>query len=153
MKVILLKDIKGLGKKDEVKNVSDGYAKNLLFPQNLATIANQSTIKSIEVKKDTALKQKENLEQNLKEFAKEISGKEFHFYPKVGARGEVFGSVSKLEIEEQLNKKLPKELYGKIQIKLDFQKPLKTLGEHEIEINLKHNIKAKIKVILNKSII
>lgn len=153
MKVILLQDINRVGKKLEIKNVSDGYARNYLIPKGLAKIATDEVVKNIQVKIATEEKQKEETKKELENFAQQLDEKDFHFYPKVGDKKEVFGSVTKKDIEEIIIKKLPKKIYGKIKIEVNLPKPLKTLGEHEVEINLGPGIKKKIKVVLNQQTI
>lgn len=153
MKVILLQNINGVGKKLEIKNVSDGYARNYLIPKGLARIATNEVVKDIQIKTVVEKKHKEETEKELEKFANILDGKDFHFYPKVGAKKEVFGSVTKKDIEEIIIKKLPEKIYGKIKIEVNLPKPLKTLGEHEVEINLGSGIRKKIKVVLNQQTI
>ncbi len=153
MKVILLQDINRVGKKLEIKNVSDGYARNYLIPKGLAKIATNKVVKDIQIKTVVEEKHKEEAKKELENFANTLDEKEFHFYQKVGDKKEVFGSVTKKDIEEIIIKKLPEKIYGKIKIEVNLPKSLKTLGEHEVEINLGPGIKKKIKVVLNQQTI
>lgn len=148
MKVILLKDVAGIGRKLEVKNVSDGYAKNFLIPKGLAKVATDSEIIKIQkakVEDEKAIKEaREKILSVLPGLAKEI----FNFYPAIGKHHEVFGSVTKDDIESELVKKLPLDMHNKIHLKILLAKPLRELGEHEIELDFGSGIKGKIKVFL-----
>lgn len=99
MKVIFLKDVKNVGKKFDVKNVSDGYARNFLFSQGLAKIATEEAIKSLEAQKAAALKEEEKNKSGLIALAKNLESREFEFKVKTGEKGEVFGSVNKEDIK------------------------------------------------------
>lgn len=153
MKVILLQDINSLGKKLEIKNVSDGYARNYLLPKGLAKIATDEVVKNIQTKITSEEKRKEEIKRELENFANTLDEKDFHFYPKVGSKNEVFGSVTKKDIEEAIAKKTPQKLHDKIKVEINLAKPLKTLGEHEVEINLGLGIKRRVKIVLNQSTI
>lgn len=140
MQVILLKDIKGIGKKDEIKNVSEGYAKNFLIPRRLVVVANELHIKE---------KQGRVVETNVAHAKKERQKKELEretmiFKIKTGENGSVFGSVTKAEIEKILSQK------GYKNIVVDLEKPIKTVGESIVEINLGDAYKAKLKVVVAK---
>ncbi len=138
MKVIFLKDIKGVGKKFDVKNVSDGYARNFLFPQNLAKATTEEVIKNIENQKKAALKEEEETKNELIVLAKNLENKEFEFKVKTGDKGEVFGSVTKNDIEKSI------AVSGGIEILLD--KPIKKLGEHQVEVNLGKGVRVSLKI-------
>ncbi len=138
MKVIFLKDIKGVGKKFDVKNVSDGYARNFLFPQNLAKATTEEVIKNIENQKKAAIKEEEETKNELIVLAKNLENKEFEFKVKTGDKGEVFGSVTKNDIEKSI------AVSGGIEIFLD--KPIKKLGEHRVEVNLGKGVRVSLKI-------
>lgn len=150
MKIILLKDVQGLGKKQDVKNVSDGYARNFLIRKGLAKIAGENEIKTLESEKIAAKKQKEIIEKNLSDFALKISGEEFRFYPKTGEKEEVFSSITQNDIKKKLEEKLPQEIKNKTEIKIGLAKPIRELGKHEINIDFGFGIKTKIKIAVEK---
>ena len=107
MKVILLKDIKGTGKKDQIIEASDGYARNFLFPKGLAREANATNLNAIENAK-SAQKHRENVERaKAEEIRKEISGKVIRITARGAEGGKLYGSVTAQEIADALNK-----LYG-----------------------------------------
>mgnify|MGYP001066690640 CR=1 FL=1 len=143
MKVILLQDIPKLGKKFEVKEVSDGYARNFLLPKKLAQIATQKALTQLKEKKALLEKKREEKIKNLEEIAKKLKEIKLDFALKEGDKKEIFGSVSKLEIIKSLKNKGFTEAEN-WEIKLE--RPLKTKGEHKVEINLGEGIKTEIKI-------
>lgn len=150
VKVIILQDIRGIGKKFDVKEIKDGYARNFLIPRGLAKIATNSAIKELEAKKSVLEKQEKELKSKLESLAKDLSHRSFVFSLNVGGKGEVFGSIKKDDIEERIradiNANLREYLKNNMEIKLE--KPIKTIGEHQIEINFGKGIKTTVKVII-----
>ena len=138
MKIILLQTIKGLGNKFDIKQVKDGYARNFLLPRGLAKIATEQVIKELETQKAAWEKGEQEIKTKLEALAKELSSQEFKFTLKTGKKGEVFGSVTKDDIKSKLS--MP-------DIEIELERPIKTLGEHQVEIDLGKGIKAKVKVI------
>ena len=104
MKVVLLKDVKGTGKKGEIKEVSDGFAKNFLFKNGSAKIADNSAISENKIKGDAAKFHKQQEILAAKELAKRIEGKTVYFKIKGGSNGKTFGSVTSKEISDELAK-------------------------------------------------
>jgi len=144
MKVILLKDIEGLGKKFEIKNVADGYARNYLIPKGLAKPATESVLKWVEMQKEILEKKAEQELKKVQEVASKLDGVELEFPVKVGEKGQVFESITAQKICEKL-----KEMGFEIKrTQLQLKKPLKELGEHTVKVSFEHNLEAEIKVIL-----
>ena len=144
MKVILKEDVKGQGKKGDVVNVNDGYARNFLFPKHLAEEANTANLNSINIKKDA---EKFHHEEELKialKLKEEISAVVLELYLKAGAGGKVFGSITSKEIAETLSLKGHDVDKKKIVLK----EPIKCAGEYNIEIKLCQGISAFLKVIV-----
>ena len=138
MRVILLQDIKGIGKKFDVKEIKDGYAKNFLIPRGLAKIATDSATKELEAKKLSLEKQEKELKSKLESLAKELSEREFVFSLNIGKKGEVFGSITKDDIKNRIDENIDME------VKLE--KPIKAIGEHQVEINLGKGVKTTVKI-------
>ncbi len=145
MKLILLQDIKGVGKKFDVKEIKSGYARNFLLPRGLVKAATEQSIKELEIKKAAWGKEEKEIKGKLELLAKSLTESEFDFSVKTGKKGEVFGSVNKEDIKNKLY-----EYNGDFKKISDFEiileRPLKTLGEHQLEINFGKGIKSKIKV-------
>ncbi len=140
MKIILLQDVRGVGRKFEVKDVSDGYARNLLIPKELAMLATQDALAKLEARKKKAAAEHEALVASLREEAKKIEGKTLYFTVKTGEHESVFGSVSKKDIEEELKKE--KIAHGKPVL----EKSIKTLGTHIAVIDFGEGIKTEINI-------
>ncbi|MDO8504299.1 MAG: 50S ribosomal protein L9 [Candidatus Liptonbacteria bacterium] len=139
MRVILLQDVRGTGKKNEVKEVSDGHGKNFLIPRGLAKMADAGNLGELSVTQ----KNEKAIEARLKQIAESVSARELVFYLKTDKSGAVFGSVNKDEILAGLR---DAGLITKDRVEIKIPKPFKELGIHEAEINLKKGIKAKLKV-------
>lgn len=143
MKVILLQDIKNIGKKGTIKEVSDGYARNFLFPKKLAEIAMLGSIKKVEEMQKKQLETEKMMQDKLKEMAKKISGQEFLIQAK-DKDGKLFGSINAKDIANKL-----KEKNIEVEAKnIILPHPIKEVGEYSIELNLGDNIKSKIKVVV-----
>ena len=144
MKVILLKDIKKLGRKFEVKEVSPGYARNFLFPNGSAVVADKDSLKRIEEQKNLELKiAEEKLKENEK-MLKELEGKEIKIETKVGDEGQLFESINEQKISDKL-----KELgfvVDKSSIEID--EPIKHQGEYLVKLKLENKLEGKIKIII-----
>jgi large subunit ribosomal protein L9 len=137
MKVIFLKDVRAVGKKHEVKNVADGYAKNFLFPQGLAKAATKHDIAAIVHEKAEEEKRNRVERERLGEVAKHLKEKTFVFAVKAGERGELYGGVGEKEIIKHLREE------GYAVEGIDLEKALKTLGEHTIKLKLGLGIEAE----------
>jgi large subunit ribosomal protein L9 len=141
MKIILLKDIKGLGKKLEVKEVKDGYGRNFLVIRGLAEIATPEALQKLEAQKKIREAERQKLVAKLKEEVGKIEALSLNFKMKVGEKGETFGSVNQKDIESELSR------HGYKDLKIELEKPIKTLGEHIVQIDLGEGIKAKVKIL------
>ena len=143
MKVILLADVKGTGKKQEIVNVSDGYARNFLFPKGLAKEATPGAAK--EVEKKQAAERAREMERRLtaEKKAASLRGKVITVKAKCGAQGRLYGSVTGAEIAEALKEQHGVEVDKR---KIDLSEPIRTVGETEVVIRLYPEISAKMTV-------
>ena len=144
MKVILLQNVEDLGKKYEIKDVKDGYAKNFLLPEKLAKPATEEALKWLEGQKEVIAKEVEEDLKQAQELASRIDGLELTVAVKVGDEGQMFESINSQKIAEKL-KELGFEV-KKSQIILE--NPIKELGEFPVKLNLDHNLEVEIKVII-----
>ena len=143
MKVILLEDVKKIGKRFDVKEVSDGYARNFLFPNGLADAATPSALKELEKKKAEMEKEDHELIKRLEEISRLIKDRALEFPVKAGENGEVFGSVNKEMILRGLR---DSGLLRSERAEIKLERPLKELGVHNVEVDLKKGINAILKV-------
>ena len=137
MKVILLDNIKGVGKKDEVINASDGYARNFLFPKKLAVEANAENMSKLNNKKEANNYRKDLEKQEAQEIAKKLKGILLKMKVKAGENGKIFGGVTAKEISENLKTQYNMEIDKK---KVDLKEPIKTLGSFQVNIKFILNI-------------
>lgn len=143
MKVILKQDVKELGKKDSLVNVSDGYAKNYLIPRGFAVEATAGNINEMKNKQQAlAEKQKRELDK-AKNICAALSGKSIKLSIKSGENGKLFGAVSGKDIADAVSKQLGIELDKK---KIVLGEPIKTTGPHSVEAKLHAGVTAKFTV-------
>lgn len=147
MKVILLADVKALGKKGEIVNVSDGYARNMLFPKKLGVEANAKNLNDLKLQNQNKEKvAQENLEAAQK-FAKELESITVEVKIKVGEGGRVFGSVSAKEIAEAAKKQLNLDIDKK---KMVMESPIKSLGVTMVPVKLHPKVTGQLKVFVKE---
>ncbi len=144
MKVILLADVKGHGKKGELCNVSDGYARNFLFPKKLAVEADNTALNELRNREESAAHHKQEEINAAKTTAGLLEGKSVKIKAKAGSNGKLFGSVTSKEIAA--------EIENSLKIKIDRKKmqvaDIKNFGEYTAEIKLYQGISAKITVVV-----
>jgi len=148
MKVIFLSDVRNVGKKYDIKDVSDGYARNFLFPNKLAETASPEAIKKLESMKAGLEKEENEIRAHLEDLAKKIGATKLQFEVKTDKSGAVFGSVNKESILKALR---DHKLIGTERIDIDLKYPIKDLGEHVVEIDLKKGVVAKLGVVVVKA--
>lgn len=142
MKVVLLQDVKGKGKKGELCNVSDGYARNFLFPKNLAVEADNAALSEMKSKEESKEHHKQEEIAAAKKTAENLEGKTVVIKAKAGSNGKLFGSVTSKEIADEVKKTLGIEIDKKKMSVAD----IKNFGEYTAEIKLYVGITAKITV-------
>lgn len=148
MEVILLEDVKSLGKKGEVVKVSDSYARNFILPKKLGLEANNKNLNDLKLKKANEEKiAKEQLEA-AKKLAGEMEEMSVKMKIKTGEGGRTFGSVSSKEIAEEAKKQLNLEIDKK---KIVLDEPIRTPGTHIVAVKLHREVQAKLKVVVNEA--
>lgn len=143
MKVILNKDVKNLGVKGDVVNVSAGYARNYLLPKNLAVEATDSNLKELKKIKQKQEEQKKQELQEAKEMAQKIEGKTLEIATKVGENGKLFGSITSKEIAELLENNFEIEIDKR---KIEVKEAIKALGTYPVTVRIHPKVAAKITV-------
>ncbi len=145
MKVILLRDVPGTGKKGDTKDVADGFGRNYLLPQRLAVLATKGSVQDFQTLSQQAEASRSREHGELVEIADRINGKKITFRAKVGAKDRLFGSITNADIAKSAT-----ELSGFDVDKrhVDLKDPIRTLGEHEVNIRLGKDINAKVTVVV-----
>ena len=144
MRVILLQDIPHVGKKSEVKEVSDGYARNFLLPRNLVQIATKSGLKTLEVRRERVAREKSEKYARLQVLVEKIQSVVLRFRVKLGEKGKSFGSVTAAKISDAFRKKgiaVEKEW-------IMLEEGIKTTGEHRIPVKLPQGSEGTITIIV-----
>ncbi len=146
MKVVLLADVKGHGKKGELCNVSDGYARNFLFPKKLAVEANATAMNELKNREEAKAHHIEEEKKAAESVANKLNGKKVEITAKAGASGKLFGAVTAKEIAAAI-----KDNFG---VEIDKRKmqvaDIKQFGEYTAEIKLYSGISAKLQVIVKE---
>lgn len=143
MKVILLTDVKKVGKKGEIVDVADGYAQNFLIPKRLASPATDGAVKRRRKEMDDQKARLDREKQEAQELAKKLEAEVMTFPVRAGANGKLFGSVASKEIAAFIKKKLKVPIDKK---KIHLKKPIKELGKHTVSVKVYPKITASLTV-------
>ena len=143
MKVILLEDVKSLGKKDEIVNVNDGYARNFILPKKLGIEATNQNLNDLKLRKENDEKKAKQLLDDAKAFAKAMEEDEVVLSIKAGEGGRTFGSVSSKEIAQGYKQQCGKEIDKK---KIILPEQIKNFGVYEVGVKLHPKVTGKLKV-------
>lgn len=143
MKVILLDNVKGVGKKDEIINANDGYARNFLLPRKLAVEANNANLARLKSKQDSVSFKKSEDKKAAEELKEKISKITLKIEVKAGENGKIFGGVTSKEITEQLRMQYGYEVDKK---KIDLKETIKTVGVSSVDIKLFEGVIATLKL-------
>lgn len=143
MKVILLDNVKGVGKKGEVINANDGYARNFLLPKGLAVEANAQNMSKLKSKKDATAFKKEEEKTKAKEISKKLEKIMLKIPVKAGENGKIFGGVTAKEISEELKKQYAIDIDKK---KIELKETIKQTGIAEVELKLFEGVLGKLKI-------
>ncbi len=142
MKVIFLQDVKGQGKKGEVKEVSEGYVRNFLLPKGLAKPASDGNLKTLEVQNASEAKRKQQEKADAQELGKKLEEMKVIVKAKAGEGGRLFGAITSKQIAEALAAqgiKIDKR-------KIELEEPIRTLGVTQVPVKLHPDVKAKLNV-------
>ena len=143
MKILLLKDVKGLGKAGEIKNAKDGYARNFLIPKGLAKVATDEVIKEWQEEEKRKEEERKKEIAKLNDIKSKLEDLTIVIKHKLGANGHLYGAITNKEVSEKL-----KELGFDIDKKDINMKQIKAVGEYEIDIKLGHGIHAKVNLVV-----
>ncbi|ENH95959.1 50S ribosomal protein L9 [Gracilibacillus halophilus YIM-C55.5] len=143
MKVIFKQDVKGKGKKDEVKDVSDGYARNYLLKYNLAVEANKANLKALEAKKNKEKQREQEELDQAKQLKETLANLEVKLTAKSGDKGRLFGSITNKQIAEELKKSHQIKIDKR---KIELDEPIRSLGYTNVPVKLHPEVTGTIRV-------
>jgi large subunit ribosomal protein L9 len=143
MKVIMLEDVKGVGKQGQIIEAADGHARNFLIPRKLAVEATKGNLKELESKKSSLLRRQQEELENAQRIAQTLSQTSIKVPVKTGEKGRLFGSVTSKELAEALSEATGLEIDKKM-VQLD--EPVKQLGEKQATVRLHPQVTAKVTV-------
>ena len=147
MQVILLQDVKALGKKGEIVNVNDGYARNFILPKKLGVEANGKNLNDLKLQKANEDKVAQQLWDDAKELGAKLEAGKIELKIKIGEGGRAFGAVSSKEISAAIKEQMGYDVDKK---KIQLKDAIKTLGTHDVAIKLHPKVTASLKVIVTE---
>lgn len=147
MKIILLQDVKALGKKGEIVNVNDGYARNFILPKKLGLEATGKNLNDLKLQKANEEKVAQQILDEAKELAKKLEAGKVELAIKIGEGGRAFGSVSSKEIAVAVKEQIGYDVDKK---KIQLKDAIKTLGTHTVPVKLHAKVTAQLKVIVTE---
>lgn len=145
MKIVLRQDVPKLGEAGSIQTVANGYARNYLIPKGFAVLATDGEIKTAEHNMKVRERKVARQEEQLQSFADKIDGTRLEFTARAGEQGRLFGSVTTSDVAEQLQEKIGEEIDRR---KIQLTEPLRTVGEHEVEIHLVGRLRPTITVVI-----
>lgn len=148
MEVLLLKDIKGLGKAGEIKKVADGYARNYLIPRGLAVVATPGAIKRTEVQKAIQKEREERIRRDASALAEHLAEVTLTFRVKAGERGRLYGSITAADIAAEIEKQTGHPIDKR---KVVLEEPIHLLGTHKVPIRLATGSAAEVTVVIEEA--
>lgn len=149
MKVILLQDVKSLGKEGEIVNVNDGYARNFILPKKLGVEANNKNMNDLKLKKSKEAKVAKENKEAAQKLAEELKAGQVELRIKMGEGGKAFGSVSGKEIAAAVKEQMGLDVDKK---KIQLKETLKTLGTHLVQVKLHPEVTAELKVVIEEEV-
>lgn len=143
MRVVLTQDVPKLGESGTIQEVKDGYARNYLIPQGLASIATRGIVKQVEERQRAENKRIEKLEEEMRDLAGRIQSTSLEIEARVGEQGRLFGSVTTADIAERLSAAVGEEIDRR---KIDLAEPIRNIGEYDLAVRLVGKLAPTVKV-------
>ncbi len=147
MKVVFLKDVSAKGKRGDIKEVADGYARHFLLPRGLALPATPSAIKMANTEYEDKAQRQARIQEEVAEVIKRVEGKELSFKVRAGSKGRLHGAVTTADIAAELSRLAEYEIDRK---KIGLDEPLRQLGTYEVNVSLAPGFETKIKVVIEE---
>lgn len=146
MKIILKQDVEDLGKEGEVKEVSDGFARNYLIPEGMAKRATENKLEEVKQQKKQEEEKRQKELEELQDKVSELDGQEIEVEVKVGEEGQLYSSVSAGKIQNALKE----EGFEVKKKQIELEDAIEELGEFTVDLDFKHNLEAQIRVIVSE---
>lgn len=147
MEVLLIEDVERLGQAGEIKRVSDGYARNYLFPRELAVLATPGAIKQAKRERRAAVRREAQALSEAQALAQVLDGTSVTFQARAGEGDRLYGSITNANVADALSEEIGQEVDRR---KIDMEEPLKELGTHAITIRLAPEAEAKVTVVIER---
>ncbi|HHT37114.1 MAG: 50S ribosomal protein L9 [Candidatus Wallacebacter cryptica] len=141
MEVILQKDVKNLGKKGEVVDVAEGYARNFLLPRGLAVEATAGNLKQVSLENKAKKQKRERELKEAQDIAAKLDGQKLQIATKVGESGKLFGSITNQDIADRLKRQYKVEIDKR---KIELEEPIKSLGKYPVTVRIHPKVKAEV---------
>lgn len=145
MEVILLQDVKGLGKAGEIKRVADGYARNYLLPKRMASQVTEGLLKDAEIQIKAQARRQKKVQSEASEIAENLAGVVLTFKVKAGEKGRLYGSITAADIAEELEKTTGHVVDKR---KLVMEEPIRSLGAHRVSVKLLTDLTAEVEIVV-----
>jgi large subunit ribosomal protein L9 len=145
MRVLFLKEVAGTAKPGEVKEVAPGYARNFLFPKRFAVVADDRTVEQIQRREEAARRRAEKALTEARELSTRMKKLTVTVYAKAGEAGRLFGTVTNADVAQQLKREAGIDVDKR---KIEIEPPIKSLGPHEVEVELHPEVKTTLKVVV-----
>ncbi len=145
MKVLLLKEVKGLGGPGQVKEVAEGYARNFLLPKQLATIATPGTLKELQIKQAAEKKRQAKIDEEMRAVGKKLDGTTITLKAKAGEGGKLYGSITNGDVAEALEKQAGQTVDKR---KIEIEEPIRHIGEYKVPVKLSKDVSATITLVV-----
>ncbi len=147
MKVLFLQDVKDVAKAGDIKEVSDGYARNFLIPRKLAVVATPAELKKVDERHKADDRRHAREEADLRELAKKLGGQSVTIRARVGEQYRLFGSITAADVAEAISQQTRHEVDRR---KVELEEPIRRMGTHEVTIRLSRTLAPKVKVVVEK---
>lgn len=141
MEVILQKDVKNLGKKGEVVDVAEGYARNFLLPRGLAVEATAGNLKQVSLENKAKKQKRERELKEAQDIAAKLDGQKLQIATKVGESGKLFGSITNQDIADRLKRQYKVDIDKR---KIELEEPIKSLGKYPVTVRIHPKVKAEV---------
>ncbi|MHB1004636.1 MAG: 50S ribosomal protein L9 [Chloroflexota bacterium] len=147
MKVLLLADVKDLGKAGEIKDVSDGFGRNFLIPRRLATTATPENVRQAQIDREAKAKRDAKVAKETQTLAQRINGVEVHFKAHVGEQDRLYGSITNVDIAKEVSRSIGQEIDRH---NVELEEPIRALGAFQVPVRVGRGAVATVTVIVER---